>query len=69
LPASWTDVDGPDPFLVLSAGRSHFRADDLLQLATLVRALSGGVCQADFAVGVRRISPLSARGAGREVSP
>src|SRR6266550_3040741 len=39
LPANWTDVDGPDPFLVLSAGRSHFRPEDLIQLALLLTRL------------------------------
>jgi hypothetical protein len=39
LPASWTDVVAPDPFVVLSAGRSHFRPEDLLQLALLPRTL------------------------------
>lgn len=39
LPASWTDVNGADPFLVRSAGRSHFRAEDLLKLALLLSEL------------------------------
>jgi len=42
LPATWTDVVGPDPFLVLSAGRSSFRPENLLQLALLVRELQDG---------------------------
>jgi len=37
LPASWTDVEGPDPFVVLGEGRSYFRVGDLLALAGLVR--------------------------------
>jgi Family of unknown function (DUF5372) len=37
LPAVWTDVNGPDPFLTLAAGRSWFRVDDLLQLSMLLR--------------------------------
>ena len=36
LPARWTDVVEPDPFLVLAAGRSLFRVEDLLALAVLV---------------------------------
>jgi Family of unknown function (DUF5372) len=36
LPATWTDVVEPDPFLVLAAGRSLFRVEDLLALAPLV---------------------------------
>ena len=39
LPASWTDIGGPDPYLSASAGRSRFRVDDLLALTTLVREL------------------------------
>jgi hypothetical protein len=41
LPALWTDVEGPDPFLVIAAGRAHFRAPDLLALAGLLRKLDG----------------------------
>jgi uncharacterized protein DUF5372 len=41
LPASWTDVDGLDPFLVQAAGRSLFRPEDLLKLAALMGELSG----------------------------
>ena len=40
MPATWTDVVGPDPFLVVSAGPSNFRVDDLLTLAGLVAELS-----------------------------
>jgi hypothetical protein len=39
LPATWTDVVGADPFVVLSAGRSHFRPENLLQLALLLAEL------------------------------
>ncbi|HTW10517.1 MAG TPA: DUF5372 family protein [Acidimicrobiales bacterium] len=39
LPASWTDVEGPDPFVVMSAGRSLFRPADLLALAALLDGL------------------------------
>ena len=39
LPANWTDVVVPDPFLVLSAGRSHFRPEDLIQLVGLLAQL------------------------------
>ena len=40
LPASWTSVVGPDPFVVLSAGRAFLRVEDLLALVELVRSLS-----------------------------
>jgi hypothetical protein len=36
LPASWTDVEGPDAFVAISAGRSLFRPEDLLALADLL---------------------------------
>lgn len=40
IPASWTDVIATDPFVAVSAGRAVFRADDLLELAALIRRLS-----------------------------
>ena len=43
LPAGWTDVEGPDPFLVIAAGRAHFRSEDLLALADLLHKLDGRV--------------------------
>jgi hypothetical protein len=39
LPASWTDVEPPDAFVVVSAGRSLFRPEDLLALADLLDGL------------------------------
>jgi len=39
LPAEWTDAEPPDPFVVLSAGRSYFRAEDLVRLVRLVAEL------------------------------
>ena len=36
LPASWTDVVGEDPFVVVAAGRCPFTSDGLLALAALV---------------------------------
>jgi hypothetical protein len=44
MPAGWTDVEGPDPFLVLAAGRTWFRVEDLVALARLLTELDGG-CQ------------------------
>ena len=41
LPAGWTDVEGPDPFLVLSAGRACFRVEDLVVLTRLLEELAG----------------------------
>ena len=39
--ASWTDVPKPDLFAQASAGRSWFRADDLLRLCALIDELAG----------------------------
>jgi hypothetical protein len=36
LPAAWTNVGAPDPFVATAAGRSCFRVDDLLQLVALI---------------------------------
>ena len=36
LPTAWTSLAPPDPFVRSSAGRSHFRIEDLLRLATLI---------------------------------
>jgi Family of unknown function (DUF5372) len=39
LPAAWTDVIAPDPFIVVSAGRSPFHVQSLLELAERVGEL------------------------------
>jgi hypothetical protein len=36
LPAEWTDVVPPDPFVVISGGRSPFHIDNLLELCELI---------------------------------
>jgi len=41
LPAGWTDVEGTDPFLILAAGRTYFRVENLLALAALLQELAG----------------------------
>ena len=35
LPASWTDVRGPDPFVEQARGRAIARVEDLLALAKM----------------------------------
>ena len=40
LPARWTSVLADDAFMVISAGRSHFRVTDLLKLVSLARGIS-----------------------------
>jgi len=42
VPASWTSVAPPDPYVTLSAGRSLLRLDDLLTLVHVVRQGSLG---------------------------
>lgn len=42
LPATWTDVVPPDPFVVMAAGRSYFRAEELWELTQRVRRFSSG---------------------------
>jgi len=39
IPAAWTDVVTPDPLVILSASRSAFRLEDLLELTRLLIAL------------------------------
>ena len=39
LPVGWTDAAGPDVFVTVAAGRSPFRAADLLALRQLVDGL------------------------------
>lgn len=53
LPAGWTDVDPPDPFVAISAGRSAFRIDDLLSLASLLEGIRPVKPKRD----VKQISP------------
>jgi len=36
LPLAWTDAAEVDPFVVLSAGRSYFRVEDLVLLAEML---------------------------------
>ena len=54
LPAGWTDVDLPDPFVALAAGRSLFRIEDLVALATLI----DGLRPVKPARRVKRTTPL-----------
>lgn len=38
MPAEWTTAVEPDPYVVVSAGRSLFRVGDLLRLVELIGA-------------------------------
>jgi len=39
VPAAWTDIVVPEPFLTVSAGRSFFKPEDLLCLWELLENL------------------------------
>ena len=51
LPVEWTDVEVPDPFVVVAAGRSPFHIAGLLELAELVSRLTAA------ATSVKETSP------------
>ncbi len=36
IPLSWTSLATEDPFVILAAGKSWFRFEDLLELARLI---------------------------------
>jgi hypothetical protein len=40
LPRAWTDAADVDPFVVLAAGRSPFRVEDLLAVVEVIAGLS-----------------------------
>jgi len=42
LPTGWTDAAAPDVFVAMAAGRSPFRAVDLLALAELIERVRPG---------------------------
>jgi hypothetical protein len=41
LPARWTSVVVPDPFVLIGADRAHFRLEDLIRLHDRVKELQG----------------------------
>jgi hypothetical protein len=43
LPTRWTSVETEDPFLVVSAGRSHFRVTDLIDLASVITEIQSAL--------------------------
>ena len=61
LPTAWTTVAGADPFVVLSAGRSFFRVEDLRSLATLMETLSSSwrECKEDSAENVKKNTSIT----------
>jgi hypothetical protein len=42
LPARWTSVALPDPFVLAAAGRAYFRLEDLIRLETHVKEWTSG---------------------------
>jgi len=44
VPAGYTNVIQPDPYVVINAGRSAFRVVDLLELCCLMDKISGAPC-------------------------
>jgi hypothetical protein len=40
VPLDWTDIGPKDPFVIVSAGRSLFRVEDLLSLASLIAEIN-----------------------------
>ena len=39
VPTRWTSLVGPDPVVVIGAGRARLRVDDLIELAAMVQRL------------------------------
>jgi hypothetical protein len=37
LPARWTSLAAPDPFICTAAGRAYFRLEDLIRLETRLK--------------------------------
>jgi len=56
LTAAWTSAVAPDPFASVSAGRSHFRVDDLLHLVALIVRQSAAQGAAGASSRQRKVS-------------
>jgi hypothetical protein len=56
LPAEWTDAVAADPFVVVSAGRSPFHVEALLELSELVASVAAGHSR-ERATRVKGITP------------
>jgi hypothetical protein len=41
LPARWTSLAAPDPFVLMAADRAYFRLEDLIRLQDRVKQLQG----------------------------
>jgi hypothetical protein len=42
MPARWTSVVPPDPFVLVAAGRAYFRLEDVIRLETRVKGWTSG---------------------------
>ncbi len=42
VPTAWTSISAADPFVAVSADRSPFKAQDLLDVPELIQAMMGG---------------------------
>jgi len=41
LPARWTNLAAPDPFVVTAAGRAYFRVEDLIRACARLKQWNG----------------------------
>ena len=41
LPARWTSIAVPDPFVLIATGRAYFRLEDLIRLQERLKELQG----------------------------
>jgi hypothetical protein len=41
LPARWTSMAAPDPFVLMAASRAYFRLEDLIRLQERLKELQG----------------------------
>ena len=41
LPAHWTSMAAPEPFVLMAVGRAYFRLEDLIRLKDRLKALEG----------------------------
>jgi hypothetical protein len=56
LPAAWTSLAPPDPFVTMAAGRAPFRLEDLCRLVILLHELDAAVTDQPEQ-GVKEITP------------
>jgi len=64
MPVGWTNVEVPDPFRAIAAGRCCFKTDDLLKLADLVSRLTSdesGKRKGNDAASVKINTPRKAK--------